>query len=242
MDIKDLDKKLSLWAEKLAKGDKKSLLDRLAGLRSVFPFNEYEYRLIFLLNIGVINFKEYENLRNNYVKQNPYLKLYGIAPRIFGDIWVKQHLMDIDERFDKPSKDIDPNYQGEYDLCLTQDKKIIKVEVKASRATNTKVRGNLQEKALSSKSREPLWMNFQQIKLDIADAFIFVGVWTDKILYWVFTNNEVKTHPIISHQHRGGIEYQIGITDKNINEFKKYSAKPTKIVDTILNKTLKKVK
>lgn len=242
MNIKDLDKKLSLWAEKLAKGNKKSLLARLADLKSVFPFNEYEYRLMFLLNKGIINFKEYENLRNDYVKQNPYLKLYGFAPRIFGEVWVHKHLMDIDERFEKPSKDIDPKYQGEYDLYIPGDKKIVKVEVKASRAINTKVRGNLQEKALDSKSKAPFWMNFQQIKLDIADVFVFVGVWTNKILYWVFTNKEVKTHPIISHQHRGGIEYQIGITDKNINEFKKYSAEPTKIVDTILNKTLKKVK
>ena len=242
MDIKDLDKKLSLWAEKLAKGDRRALLARLAGLKSVFPFNEYEYRLMFLLNKEVINFKEYENLRNNYVKQNPYLDLYGLAPRIFGEVWVQQHLMDIDERFEKPSIDVFSNYQGEYDLYIPQDKKITKIEVKASRAINTKVRGHLQEKALNFQSIAPFWMNFQQIKLDIADAFIFVGVWTDKILYWVFTNDEVKTHPIISHQHRGGIEYQIGIKDNNINEFKKYSVNPTEIVDTILNKTLKKVK
>ena len=63
-------------------------------------------------------------------------------------------------------------------------------------------------------------MNFQQLKLDIADVFVFIGVWINKILYWVLTNKEVKKHSIISHQHRGGIDYQIGITDKNVKNFK----------------------
>lgn len=72
--------------------------------------------------------------------------------------------------------------------------------------------------------------------LDIVDAFIFVGVWVDKILYWVLTNKEVNKHPLRSHQHRGGIEYQIGITAKNINEFEKYLVEPSKLVPTIKSK------
>lgn len=76
-------------------------------------------------------------------------------------------------------------------------------------------------------------MNFQQIKLDMADAFVFIGVWIDKILYWVLTNKEVKNHPLRSHQHRGGIEYQIGITNKNIGEFNNFLVKPNRLVKTI---------
>ena len=82
-------------------------------------------------------------------------------------------------------------------------------------------------------------MNFQQIKLDIADAFIFVGVWVDKILYWVLTNKEVKKHPTRSHQHRGGIEYQIGITEKNIKGFKKFLVEPSQLVNAIKSKVKK---
>jgi len=236
MNIKDLDKKLSLWAQKLDKKSRKTLLACLSSLKSVYPFNEYEYRLMFLLNKKVISFEEYENLRNNYVREKPYLDLYGLAPRIFGEIWAQQHLIDIDDRFKKPSKAIDPNYQGEYDLYLSMNKKIIKLEVKASRAINTKVRGKLKSKALNFVSKEPFWMNFQQIKLNIADVFIFIGVWIDNILYWVFTNDEIKNHPIISHQHSGGIEYQIGITNKNIKQFEKYLVEPSNLVDTILKK------
>ncbi len=240
MNIKDLDKQLKAWVENLGPKDKKSLLARLSSLKSVFPFNEYEYRLMYLLNKGIITFKEYEKLRNNYVLKNPYLDLYGIAPRIFGEQWAQQHLIDIDGRFKKPSKEIDPKYQGEYDLYLSFDKKLIKVEVKTCRAINTKIRGNLQSKALSFSSKEPFWMNFQQIKLDIADAFVFIGVWVDKILYWVLTNKEVKGHPIISHQHRGGIEYQIGITNKNIKQFKKFLVKPKSLVRIIIKKNQEK--
>ena len=94
----------------------------------------------------------------------------------------------------------------------------------------------METKALSFGSNGPYWMNFQQIKLDMADVFVFIGVWVDKILYWVLTNKEVKKHPIRSHQHRGGIEYQIGITEKNIKEFRKFLVEPSKLVGVIKSK------
>ena len=187
MNRKDLDKRLNEWIKDLPQEDRKSLLARLSGLKSVFPFNEYEYRLMYLLDKEIISFKEYEVLRKAYVDVNPYLRLYGIAPRVFGEIWAQQHLVDIDQRFKKPSKEIDKNYSGDYDLYLKNDKKIIKIEVKASRAINTKVR----------------------------------------------------EHPTRSHQHRGGIEYQIGITNKNFNEFKQFIVKPTRLVSTIKKKVEK---
>lgn len=240
MNIKDLDKQLSVWIKNLANGDRKSLLARLSSLKSAFPFNEYEYRLMYLLNKSVISFGEYESLRDNYVNTNPYLHLYGIAPRIFGDIWAREHLMDIDTRFKIPTKEIDNKYSGDYDLYLMKNHRLIKIEVKASRAANEKIRGRPETKALRFQSDEPFWMNFQQLKLDTADYFVFIGVWADKIVYWLLTNQEVKNHPLRSHQHRGGVEYQIGITDKNIEQFNKYLVKPKKLVDTILAKITKR--
>jgi len=239
MDKNNLDKKLGEWIKELPHEDKKSLLARLSGLKSIYPFNEYEYRLMYLLDKKIITFQEYESLRNAYVNANPYLNLYNISPRVFGEIWAQKHLIDIDARFKKPSKDVDKKYSGDYDLYLENGNKIIKVEVKACRAINTKVRGGLETKALSFKSDEPYWMNFQQIKLDITDIFVFIGVWIDKILYWVLTNKEVKKHPLRSHQHRGGIEYQIGITEKNIKEFNKFLVEPTKLVEIIKSKAKK---
>lgn len=232
MDLEALRARLEHFIQAVGPESKKILRARLSTLKSVFPFNEYEYMLMFLLDKKTLSFEDYQTLRDNYVTSNPYLELYGIAPRIFGEIWCREHLIDIDERFTKADKSLDPTYEGEYDLWVEG----VKVEVKASRATSTKVRGKLEAKALNYGVDTPFWMNFQQIKLDIADVFIFIGVWTDRICYWVLSNDEVKHHPSLSHQHRGGIEYQIGITEGNLREFDKYMIKPLNLVDVILNK------
>jgi len=107
MDKKNLDKKLEAWIKELPQEDRKILLAHLSGLKSIYPFNEYEYRLMYLLDKKVITFKEYEALRNAYVNANPYLNLYNISPRVFGEIWAQKHLIHLDSRFKKPSKEVD---------------------------------------------------------------------------------------------------------------------------------------
>ena len=140
--------------------------------------------------------------------------------------------MEIDKRFEKPSKGADRNYDGEYDLWVGG----IKVEVKACRAINTKERGDLVSKALRFSSGKPFWMNFQQLKPDNCDVFIFIGVWVDQIVYWVLSPQEARKSPYISHQHRGGIEYQIGITDRNIKDFDIYKISSGEIIKIVLVK------
>jgi len=196
----------------LHQADRELLRARLEGLVSVFPFNEYEYILMFLRDRSVITFQDYEVLRDHYVCENRYLNLYGLAPRIFGQIWGEQHLCDIDPRFQKAGRLVDPDYEGQYDLWIEG----VRVEVKA---IDTAKKGNLVTKALCFASNRPFWMNFQQLKLDVCAVFIFIGVWVDRIEYWVLSNEQVKQNPYLSHQHRGGIEYQIGITDKNMKDF-----------------------
>jgi len=142
----------------------------------------------------------------------------------------------VDNRFKKPNKDIDPTFEGQYDLWFED----IKVEVKACRAINTKRRGNLTEKALRYGSDEPFWMNYQQIKANMADVFIFIGVWIDKIVYWVMSQKEIKENKYLSPQHRGGIEYQIGITHKNISEFDIYRVELNKLGDVVIENGKKK--
>lgn len=232
MELKSLKDYLDRLISLLDRKEQKILAARLEGLVSVFPFNEYEYILMYLLNEGAISFKEYERLRNNYVSENRYLNLYELAPRIFGQIWGESHLMDMDSRFRKPSKTLDAEYDGQYDLWIDE----VRVEVKAARAINTKKRGSLVSKALRHGSAYPFWMNFQQIKLDVCDVFVFIAVWVDKIVYWVMSNDEVKNSGYLSHQHRGGIEYQIGITDRNIGEFEKYEVAANQIADTVIAK------
>ena len=237
MDSAERKSRLDEWAGRLDVSDRDVLAARLRALRSVFPFNEFEFRLMYLLEHGVIDFAEYEALRDTYSEANVNLELYGLAPRIFGEIW-EQHLRCIDSRLLKPSKASDPEYDGDYDLYLEEValSKLVRIEVKAARAIETNRIGNLVEKALTFSSSLPFWMNFQQIKLTIVDAFIFVGVWTDTICYWVLSNADVEDHPDLSHQHRGGVEYQIGITDRNIRSFDEFLVQPSEIVDKIISK------
>lgn len=237
MDIKQLKKRLDLLPKKLNKEGRYLLSARLHSLVSIFPFNEYEYTLMFLLDKKVLDFKEYEKLRREYVSDNKYLNLFGLAPRIFGQIWGQEHLMDLDKRFQKPTRELDKNFTGEYDLWING----IKVEVKAARAINTKIRGDLITKALSYGTVDPFWMNFQQIKFDTCDVFVFIGVWIGQISYWVLSIKDVKTNKYLSHQHRGGVEYQIGITDRNLAEFDKFQVAPLGIADAIIKKGKKQI-
>jgi len=221
---------LARFVQSLGQQDRGFLDARLQSLVSVFPFNEYEYILMFLRDRSVISFQEYEELRSTYVSANRYLNLYGLAPRIFGQIWGEQHIRDLDSRFEKADKNIDPVHEGQYDLWIEG----VRVEVKAARAIDTKKRGDLVSKALRTDSDRPFWMNFQQLKLDICDVFIFIGVWVDAIRYWVLSHHAMKSSPFLSHQHRGGVEYQIGITDKNIAAFDVYLVQPALVADKVI--------
>lgn len=232
MDQQELREYLETLTTSLSNNDRTFLSARLESLVSVFPFNEYEYILSFLLSRRVIPFAEYEALRNGYVSDNRYLSLFGLAPRIFGQVWGETHLLDLDSRFVKPSRDLDPGYDGQYDLILNT----VKVEVKAARAINTKIRGDVVSKALRYDSDAPFWMNFQQLKIDLCDVFVFIGVWVDRLLYWVLSNKEVAGHPSRSRQHRGGIEYQIGITHRNIGQFSRFLVDANSLANTVLIK------
>jgi len=230
MDLPKLRAYLDDLIQSLSSEDRSLLGARLRGLISVFPFNEYEYILTFLVDRQIIRFQEYEKLRNEYISANPYLGLFELAPRIFGDLWCRQHLMDLDSRFQHPKKSLDPDYQpGQYDLWCEGHR----IEIKAARAIDTKKRGALVSKALRRSSPRPFWMNFQQIKPDMSDVFIFIGVWVDEIAYWVMSAEEVRTNKYLSHQHRGGIEYQIGITPDNIYEFDLYKVPRQDLVRTV---------
>lgn len=232
MDLKELNEHLSSLEHSLRSEDKELLTARLQSLISVYPFSEYEYALMFLLDRGVVTFSEYERLRRDYVSTNRYLNLYELAPRVFGEIWGHEHIKDIDRRFLKPDRSLDAGFDGQYDLWIEN----VRVEVKAARAINTRKRGSLVSKALRHGSSEPFWMNFQQLKLDACDVFIFIGVWIDQVIYWVLSTAEVQDDRYISHQHRGGVEYQIGITERNIADFDRYRVTRTEFPAAVIQK------
>lgn len=68
----------------------KTELDKIIALvendKSVFPFNEYEHLLQYFINSNNISFKQYLEIRQEYINQNPHLWVFEIsAPRGFGE-------------------------------------------------------------------------------------------------------------------------------------------------------------
>ena len=68
-------------------------------------------------------------------------------------------------------------------------------------------------------------MNFQQLKLQCCDVFIWVAVFRDEIVVWVMSSKEVLENPLYSKgQHRGnkGNEGQLHIKQSNITQLNQY--------------------
>jgi hypothetical protein len=195
---------------------------RLKNLISVYPFNEYEYIISTLLGRNKLTLDEYIELRNDYINRNLYLYIFEIsAPRGFDDRWAFGHLKQLVPAFERPSKELDSEYSGEYDLWLDPG---IKIEVKSSRAVDLKSDEPLYIKALSSDSDRPFDMNFQQLKPYCCDVFLWIAVWRDEIRYWVMNSKEVEKNSYYSPgQHRGSEgEGQLHINQDNIAAFEKY--------------------
>ena len=82
-------------------------------------------------------------------------------------------------------------------------------------------------------------MNFQQIKPNCCDVFVWIGVWRDVIKYWVLSSDEVKNNEHYSQgQHRGNVgEGQLWITERNIEKFKSYECSVRDLLDKIIEKS-----
>lgn len=120
-----------------------------------------------------------------------------------------------------PSKRLDPNYSGDYDLWLDG----IKIEVKSSRAVDSDSEEPLYMKALSRNTHRNFLMNFQQLKPQCCDVFIWVAVFRDQIVLWIMSSKEVIDNPLYSKgQHRGnkGNEGQLHIKQDNIAQLSQY--------------------
>lgn len=207
----------------------------LDNLYSVYPFNRFEYIISHLIAEKILSLEQYLEIRNAYLRRNKFLYVFEItAPRTFGEAWAQRHLNELIPELDRPSKDFDKNYTGQYDFWYNG----ISIEVKASRAVMRKGGGTLLEKALSSNSRHGFDMNFQQIKPSCAKVFVWIGVWRDVIRYWVLSSDEVKNNKYFSKgQHRGNVgEGQLWIKDTNIKEFEKYLVPPREILEAIERK------
>jgi hypothetical protein len=229
--------------------------DQLEHLISIFPFNKYEFIIAKLLNSNKISYDEYILMRKSYIDRNLYLSLFEIsAPRGFGDTWALGHLMSINPEFLRPTKQIDTTYKGEYDLLLnwhdnTEKDHLIKIEVKASRAVDRKKPDEpLYEKALASDSNRPFLMNYQQMKPQCCDVFIWIAVYRDKIKYWIIPSRYIQIHEDFTPQHRNEktvncekiyikediYEGQLMITQDNIHKFNPFTCLSTELTNRVI--------
>jgi len=213
--------------------DAEQIRSRLGSLVSVYPFNEFEYIISHLLAKQVLSLDQYLELRDDYLARNLYLYLFEIsAPRTFGEVWAQGHLKELVPELVKSTRKLDPNYSGQYDLLLDGS---IRIEVKASRAVDASVEAPLYAKALSSESRKPFCLNFQQIKPACCDVIVWIAVWRDVIRYWILSSHEAESHAAYSKgQHRGNIgEGQLHVTHDNIQKFDSFLAPPNNLVEAI---------
>ena len=162
----------------------------------------------------------------SYLCRKVCLYLYEMAPRTFGEIWGEKHIKELIE-------DIKSAKNNSYDLLLDD----IKIEVKATRFVEKKSGSALFEKALyfDEIDSKKFLVNFQQLKPTLCDVFIWIGVFKDKIIYWVLSNEDVKNNKYFSSQHRQEekktetFEGQIMIQNNNFNEFDKYRVSAGKL-------------
>jgi len=190
------------------------LLELFDKDKSFYPFNEYELLLTSMLEKGGITYNDYLEIRQEYISKNSNLWIFEIsAPRSFGENYAQTLLQTFSSELKTPTKKLDSNYHGQYDLWLEG----IRIEVKASRMTDKDSKEPLYKKALSFHTDKNFLMNFQQLKPQCCDVFIWLAIYRDCTSIWVMNSNEVEHHPDYSKgQHRGnfGNEGQLHITQK----------------------------
>lgn len=209
-------------------GSKKDLFEIMALVdedEAVFPFNEYEHLICTLINKEEFTYEQYLEIRTEYINANPNLWIFEISgPRTFGEKFAQTYVNGKCSKLRKPSKKLDPTYSGQYDFWLDD----ITIEVKASRAVDKDSPEPLYVKALSRKTKRNFLMNFQQLKPQYCDVFIWVAVFRNEIVLWVMSSQEVLENPLYSKgQHLGnkGNEGQLHIKHDNIYVFNPYELK-----------------
>lgn len=210
--------------------------------QAIFPFNEYKHLICNLINKGGLTYDQYIEIRTEYISENPNLWIFEIsAPRGFGEKFAQTYIQGKCSKLKKPSRKLDQNYSGEYDLWLDG----ITIEVKASRAVDSDSEEPLYMKALSRNTKKRFLMNFQQLKPQYCDVFVWMAVFRDQIVLWIMNSDEVLTNPLYSKgQHRGNIgnEGQFHVKHDNIHLLDEYELIGDDIESAIRAAALRKEK
>jgi hypothetical protein len=236
---------LKVLIETLPINDKEKLKNNLKELMSAYPFNEYEYIISNLFGLKKITLSDYLAIREEYLARNEYLHIYEKygSPTAFGITWAQSHIHAIVPEMKKPTRKENPDFDNEYDFFCNYKNDCVRIEIKASRAVDAKSDEPLFVKALALNSKKSFDMNFQQIKPNHCDVFVWVAVWRDAIRYWVFASKDIENNKYYSKgQHRGNKgEGQLHLNRDNIKTFRKYEAQPSELLKKII-KAYKKQK
>jgi len=210
-----------------------AILEIIEEDKSIFPFNEYEHLICNLINKSGLTFEKYIEIRSEYLSENPNLWIFEIsAPRGFGEKFAQTYIQGKCSKLKKASKKLDSKYNGQYDLWLDG----IRIEVKASRAVDSDSEEPLYMKALSRNTKKKFLMNFQQLKPQYCDVFIWVAVFRDEIIVWIMSSKEISQHSLYSKgQHRGNIgnEGQLHIKHDNIDQLNDFILKDDNLENAI---------
>jgi hypothetical protein len=224
MELSELKNRITL-AFSGSKKDLEEVLIMIESDQSIFPFNEYEHLICNLIEKRGLTYEQYVEIRTEYVNENPNLWLFEIsAPRAFGEGFAQTFVQGKCSKLQKPSRKLALQYNGEYDLWLDG----VAIEVKASRAVDSDSEEPLYMKALARNTQKKFLMNFQQLKPQYCDVFIWVAVFRDQIVLWIMNSDEVRNHPLYSEgQHRGnsGNEGQLHVKHDNIHLLEKFELK-----------------
>ena len=216
-----------------SKDDLEAVIAMVEEDQAIFPFNEYEHLICNLIDRGGLSYEQYIEIRTEYISENPNLWIFEIsAPRGFGEKFAQTYVQGKCSNLKKPSKKTDPTCSGEYDLWLDG----ISIEVKASRAVDSDSDEPLYMKALSRNTKSKFLMNFQQLKPQCCDVFIWVAVFRDEIVLWIMNSSEVLSNPLFSKgQHRGnkGNEGQLHVKHDNVHLLDQYELKGDNIEQVI---------
>ena len=259
--IEDKKKQLSEEAKLL-------LEDSTLAETSKYPFNQFANIFAVLLTKGDLKYSDFTSMRDEYFSRNPYLDLFEKAPRTFGQTWGEKWLRDQKDSLQIPPKR--DGYNDQFDLWLpTEGEKGIKIEVKSSRVAEKNPGKLLVERAYKRpQGREDeikkviendlsFEMNFQQLKPEYCDVFIWIAVWIDDIDIWVIPSNKIKMRPpnakrrkpkesivnkdgsiLMGVQHAGGKdgkvpEGQIDVTNKHFYDLQNYKVTLDNLIETI---------
>jgi hypothetical protein len=246
------------------------LAESMLANSSKYPFNQMANVFSVLLTEGGLNYESYTNIRNEYFKRNPYLDLFEKAPRTFGQTWGEAWLREKNELLQEPYRR--EGYNPQYDLWLPNgDGTGIKIEVKSSRVVKSDPELLLVEKAYKRpvgtekdikqqiEQKLSFKMNFQQLKPECCNIFIWIAVWLDDIDIWAIPSEKIIMRPknakrrspkdsivnkdgsiYMGVQHAGGEggnipEGQIYVTNKHFYDLECYKVTLDNLIETIKN-------